>query len=112
MRYWVSSVSARRGQTIEVGYVINNGTGRTARIELGASLKSDRVLNWARGEIDDPVHDVVAIVRPGVTQHERFFTLPSRLHPGRYDVAWGLRNASDGARVALVEAPSALKVQG
>jgi hypothetical protein len=105
-RYWVSTTSASPGQTVAIGYVIENGTGQTQRIMLGASIKPDRTLNWAQGEIDDPAHDVVAVVPPGETLHTRYFSIPSSLKAGGYDVAWGLRNASTGARVALVAAPA------
>lgn len=108
-RYWVGTLQARRGNTIEVGYVIDNETGHPARVMLGASLKSSRALSWARAAVNDPSHDVVAIVPPGVSTHVRFFTLPSGLHPGRYDVAWGLRNSQTGQPVALVVAPDALR---
>lgn len=108
-RYWVGSLRAQRGNTIEVGYVINNPTGHPARVLLGASLKSSQALGWATSAVNDPAHDVVAVVPPGISTHIRFFTLPSSLHPGRYDVAWGLRNYRTGQREALVVAQSALK---
>lgn len=108
--YWVGSSTAQPGQTVSIGYVIDNGTGHTARITLGASIKSSHVISWLSGQINDPYHDVVAIVPPGVSTHVRYFTLPSRLHAGTYDVAWGLRNALSGSREALVAAPDALRV--
>jgi len=108
--YWVGSRVARDGETIEIGYVIDNGTGRTQRITLGASLKSHRVYSWLSGQINDPVHDVVAIVPPGISDHARYFTLPLSLRPGIYDVAWGLRSAVSGKPLALVAAPAALHV--
>lgn len=109
--YWVGDSTAQPGQTVSIGYVINNGTGRTARITLGASIKSSHVISWLSGQINDPYHDVVAIVPPGVSTHVRYFTLPSRLRAGTYDVAWGLRNALSGGRDALVAAPDALRVR-
>lgn len=109
-RYWVGSLHALPGQTIAIGYVIDNGTGRTERIMLGASLKSDRILNWATQALSDPPHDVVAIVPPGITTHTRYFTLPRGLRPGSYDLAWGLRDAVTGVRDALVAAPAVLQV--
>ncbi|HZS93585.1 MAG TPA: hypothetical protein VFA78_02215 [Chloroflexota bacterium] len=102
--------TAYDGETIEIGYVINNGTGHTARVTLGASLKFHRVYSWLAGQINDPFHDVVAVVPPGISNHVRYFTLPSRLKPGTYDVAWGLRNASTGKPLALVAADDALRV--
>ncbi len=108
--YWVGSSTAQPGQTVSIGYVIDNGTGSTARITLGASIKSSHVISWLSGQINDPYHDVVAIVPPGVSTHIRYFTLPRRLHAGAYDVAWGLRNALSGGREALVAAPDALRV--
>lgn len=108
--YWVGNSTAQPGQTVSIGYVIDNGTGHTARITLGASIKSSHVISWLSGQINDPYHDVVAIVPPGVSTHIRYFTLPSRLHAGTYDVAWGLRNAVSGGREALIAAPAALHV--
>jgi hypothetical protein len=108
-RYWVGSQLARGGQTVSIGYVIDNETGHTARVWLGASIKGSRVLGWAAG-LSDPSHDVVAIVPPGVSTHVRFFTLPPNLYPGVYDVAWGLRSARTGLRDALVTAYAALRV--
>jgi hypothetical protein len=109
VRYWVGTPDARHGQTISVGYVIDNETGRTAQLMLGASIKSDRILSWGES-LSDPAHDVVAVVPPGVSTHVRYFTLPSGLKPGSYAVAWGLRDALSGERTALVAAPSALQV--
>ncbi|HLJ65726.1 MAG TPA: hypothetical protein VKX16_00020 [Chloroflexota bacterium] len=112
LRYWVGTPAARPGQTIEVGYVIDNGTGRTMHEVLGVSLKSSRALSWATSAVSDPGHDVVATVLPGTSTHIRFFTLPPGLRPGWYDVAWGLRSPITGARVGLVFAPTALRVRG
>lgn len=108
-RYWVNSLRAAPGQTIGVAYVIQNGTGRTTQVSLGASIKSTAVLTWG-ASLSDPTHDVVAILPPGISTHLRFFHLPGALHPGAYDVAWGLRNAVTGSRIALAEASTALKV--
>jgi hypothetical protein len=110
--YWVGSASSHPGSTIAVGYVINNQTGATARIELGASVKASSQLSWAQDSISDPDHDVVAVVPPGISQHVRYFTLSPGLRAGSYDIAWGLRNPSTGDRVALVAAAKALRVQG
>lgn len=110
-RYWVGSVQARRGQTVEVGYVINNGTGHWARVVLGASIKGTTTLSWVSGSVSDPSHDVVAIVPPGISTHIRYFTLPTGIRPGAYDTAWGLRDARTGRREALVTAPGVLKVK-
>lgn len=108
-RYWIGTPSARAGTVISVGYVIDNGTGHTARIMLGASLKSSQTVGWI-ASIADPSHDVVAAVLPGVSTHIRYFTLPSHLRAGAYDIAWGLRNALNGRRDALVFASAALYV--
>jgi hypothetical protein len=110
--YWVGTATASPGSTIEVGYVIDNETGRTARVELGASVKVSSRLSWASAAISDPSHDVVAVVPPGVTTHVRYFTLASGLRAGSYDVAWGLRDADTGARVALAAASDALRLRG
>lgn len=109
-RYWVGSTTARRGQTVSVGYVIDNETGQTARLLLGASIKADTVLSWAGSSLSDPSHDVVAIVPPGVSTHIRYFSLPTHIRPGAYDIAWGLRDVSSGQRDALVAAPGALQI--
>jgi hypothetical protein len=110
--YWVGSTTAHPGTTIAVGYVIDNQTGATAHVELGASVKASSRLSWAADSISDPSHDVVAVVPPGISRHVRYFTLSSRLPAGSYDIAWGLRNPSTGSRVALVAASDALRVQG
>lgn len=109
-RYWVGSNAVQPGQTVAIGYVIDNGTGQTARVTLGASIKSSRALSWLSGQINDPYHDVVAVVPPGVSTHIRYFTVPGHLRHGSYDVAWGLRNAVNGERDALVAASGALNV--
>jgi hypothetical protein len=108
-RYWISATRARRGTTIGVGYVIDNATGRTNAIMLGASIKSVNTLSWLEA-INDTSHDVVATVPPGETTHSRYFTLPRTLRPGWYDVAWGLRDAATGARDAVVAADAVLRV--
>ncbi len=107
--YWVGSQVARRGQTVAIGYVIDNPTGHVEHLSLGASIKSGRVLNWG-DSLADPPHDVVATIPPGVSTHIRYFTLPAGIRPGQYDVAWGLRNAISGNRAALVFASGALTV--
>jgi hypothetical protein len=109
--YWVGSTTTHPGTTIAVGYVIDNETGKTAHVELGASVKASSQLSWAADSISDPSHDVVAVVPPGISRHVRYFTLSPGLRAGSYDIAWGLRNPSTGTRVALVAAPSALRVQ-
>jgi hypothetical protein len=93
-----------------VGYVIDNGTGRTKRVMLGASIKSGSVLSWL-SSISDPAHDVIATVPPGLSTHIRYFTLSTSLRPGTYDVAWGLRDEPSGRRDAVVAAPEALIVR-
>jgi hypothetical protein len=110
--YWVGSTTTHPGNTIVVGYEIDNETGATAHLELGASVKASSQLSWATDSISDPRHDVVAVVPPGVSRHVRYFTLSPSVRAGSYDIAWGLRNPSTGSRVALVAAQSALRVQG
>lgn len=107
--YWISQNAVRRGTTLAVGYTIDNGTGRTQRVLLGASIKPSVVATWGRS-VSDPFHDVVATVPPGVSTHVRYFTLARGLRLGQYDVAWGLRSAATGAPVALVTAPGSLRV--
>lgn len=111
-RYWVGTPQVSPGATIAVGYVIDNGTGQTQHLLLGASIKPSRDLNWASSSISDPFHDVVATIPPGISMHTRYFTLPARLRAGSYDVAWGLRDDATGARTALVTAAGALQVVG
>lgn len=110
VNYWIGSKQARPGQTVSVDYVIDNATGTTVRLFLGASIKSVRTPTWTEGVINDPPHDVVATVPPGVTIHLRYFTLPPTLRPGLYDVAWGLRDPVSGERLALVAAKAILAV--
>ena len=110
-RYWVGTAIARPGNTIAIGYVIANDTGHTAHIALGASLKSSHALSWLAGGVNDPEHDVVAIVPPGISTHSRYFTLPPHLRAGYYDVAWGLRDPRTGQRIALVMASAAIRVR-
>jgi hypothetical protein len=109
-RYWIGSVQARRGNTITVSFVIDNATGRTQRLMLGTSIKASRALSWITSSISDPAHDVVTIVPPGISTHLRYFTISPVTSPGTYDVAWGLRNAVSGGRLALAFAPAALRV--
>ena len=109
-RYWVNQTVAQNGRTVALGYVINNPTGHPIRVLLGASLKSSQALSWSQQALNDPSHDVVAVVPPGVTTHVRYFTVPSGLRPGAYDVAWGLRSAASGRRNSLVAAPRVLHV--
>lgn len=108
-RYWIGNTSAPAGSTIGFGYVIQNSTGRTARVMLGASIKSTHVLSWL-DSISDPSHDVIATVPPGITTHIRYFTLARTLHAGTYDVAWGLRDTATGRSLAVVWAPASLHV--
>src|SRR5579859_492747 len=108
--YWVGTRSVRRGQMVEIGYVISNGTGHAARVFLGASVKSSTLSNWATGALSDTAHDVIAIVPPGTSTHVRYFAFPSRARPGAYDVAWGRRDARSGVREALVTAAAAVDV--
>jgi hypothetical protein len=110
VRYWISSVRTRRGGTNSVSYVIDNATGRTARVMLGATIKATRDLSWISAGISDPADDLIAVVAPGVSAHLRYFTVAAPARPGTYDVAWGLRNAVSGRRVALVFAPAALQI--
>jgi hypothetical protein len=77
---------------------------------LGASVKSNRSLSWAGGSFSDPSRDVIATVPPGISTHIRYFAIPPGIHPGTYDVAWGLRDAATGQRDALVAASSVLRV--
>lgn len=107
--YWVDNQWAHPGQVIAIGYVIRNDTGKMERISLGASLKARSSRSWTAA-INDPNHDVVAVVPPGATVHVRYFALPAGLRPGRYDVAWGLRDASTGQRLGLAFAPSVVTV--
>lgn len=107
--YWISQTAVKRGTTIAIGYTIDNGTGKTEHVLLGASIKPSSVPTWGKS-VSDPFHDVIATVPPGVTTHVRYFTLTYALRPGQYDVAWGLRAASSGVSVALVTAPESLRV--
>jgi hypothetical protein len=107
-RYWLGQTSAHPGDTLSVGYAISNGTGQQAQLTLGISMKPSSAPSWTSG-FADPSHDVTAIVAVGNSTHKRYFTLPTSLAPGSYDVAWGLRDAS-GAQVAVVSTTEALQV--
>jgi hypothetical protein len=107
--YWVGSTLAQRGQTVSIGYVIDNGTGQTVRVMLGASVKASSTLSWS-ASLADPFHDVVAVVPPGATTHVRYFTLPAGLRPGSYDIAWGLRDPATGQREALIFSSGVMRV--
>jgi hypothetical protein len=107
--YWVNSQRVQSGQVIAIGYVIRNDTHTTERVMLGASLKARWAASWTDA-INDPNHDVVALVPPGATVHVRYFALPPGLRPGKYDVAWGLRDATTGQRLGLAFAPSVVTV--
>lgn len=108
--YWVGTPRVPRGQTVSIGYVIDNELGVTVRLMLGASIKLAHGASWASGALSDPAHDVVATVAPGTTTHARFFTLLPNLRAGTYDVAWGLRDAQTGHHVVLATAANALQV--
>lgn len=107
-RYWVGKASARAGDIIPIGYEIANDTGQAMQLALGVSIKPSTAPSW-NGAIADPSHDVTASVAPGTTTHERFFTVPTGLAPGTYDVAWGLKDAS-GQQVAVVVTAAALHI--
>lgn len=107
--YWVGVRQARPGTTVSVAYVIDNRTGITVRLQLGVSIKPAWALDWATQSISDPAHDVTALVPPGTTLHLRYLTIPLRLRPGAYDVAWWLRSLS-GNRISLVTAPHVLRI--
>lgn len=108
INYWLASVHARRGQTVSLVYVFNNATGAPVRLWLGASLKRPAVPEWGAGAINDPAHDTIALVPPGVSVYTRYFTLTASLRPGAYDVAWSVRDPDTGQRIALVAADKAL----
>jgi len=110
--YWIAPTSARPGQTLTIHYVIDNSTGATVHLWLGASIKPGHTARWSSEAISDPRHDVVATVLVGLTTHMRYFTLPPNIPPGVYDVAWGLRDGRTGERIALAAAPGSLRVSG
>ena len=107
--YSLDETWVRPGQQVAVRYVITNTSGRTVNVLLGASLKPARSATWSSA-VSDSSHDVVASVPPGTTAHLRYFTVPYNLHPGIYDAAWGLKNASTGASEALVTSRAAIRV--
>jgi hypothetical protein len=107
-RYWLGRTVAHPGDTVSVNYAIQNGTGKQTQLALGISMKSSSSPSWSSG-FADPSHDVTAMVGPGSSTHERFFTLPSGLASGTYDVAWGLRDAA-GRQVSVASESAALRV--
>lgn len=108
--YWVAAEKVRRGQIVSFSYVIENPTGAVLHLVLGASIKPRDSRSWT-SSISDPYHDVVATILPGKTTHLRYFRVPLNLRPGRYDVAWGLKEPSMGRRVSLVFGAGVLVVE-
>jgi hypothetical protein len=106
--YSVGQKTAHAGDTISIGYVIDNGTGSAMNVSLGVSIKSSTALGWG-DSIADPAHDVTAAVDPGTSTHTRYFTLPADLAPGSYDVAWGIRD-DVGNQLAVVSTTGALTI--
>ena len=93
----VGERSVRPGQLLEVVYFIENTTGATQRVLLGASILPTGLRHaWSTRGINDPRHDLVATVPPGVSLHVRFFEIPRSLSPGSYDVGWGLKTPAGG----------------
>jgi hypothetical protein len=107
-RYWLGGATAHPGSTVSVKYAIDNGTGQQQQVSLGVSMKATSDPSWGSA-FADPAHDVTAIVSPGSSTHERFFTLPPTLAPGAYDVSWGLRDAA-GNQLAVVATAAVLHV--
>ncbi len=107
--YWINRRSITVGELLALTYVIDNTTGMTARVWLGASLMPASDHNWAADAINDQMHDVVAVAPPGLSTHLRYFTVRRGLHIGLYDVAWGLLSLTHRP-LALVTVPEELAV--
>jgi hypothetical protein len=107
-RYWLGQNTAHPGDTLSVRYAVDNNTGLQIQVALGISMKASTVPSWDAA-IADPSHDVTAIIAPGHSTHERYFTIPAGVAPGWYDVAWGLRDAA-GQQLALESTPAVLHV--
>jgi hypothetical protein len=80
-----STANANPGDTIQLGYNIDNISPFTLRIWLGASLTGPS------GSLSDPSHDVIVYV-PGYTHqfYYRLFSIPTTTQPGTYDITYAL----------------------
>lgn len=107
-KYWLDQTEAHAGDTITVRYDIQNGTGRLMYIGLGVSMKPSSSPSWISA-VTDPAHNVTAAVPPGTSSHTRYFTLPSGMASGSYDVAWGITDSS-GRQIDVDSSPGALRI--
>lgn len=82
-----STATAAQGTTITLNATIQSTVGR--RLLLGASLFPP---NATTGGISDAAHDGLVTLTPGAASVSRFFTLPSSLAPGQYDLWLALYN--------------------
>jgi len=82
----VSSTNVNPGDTIQLGYKIDNVSPFTLRIWLGATLTSP-----SGSQINDPAHDVIVLV-PGYSHQYwyRDFAIPTSAQPGLYDITYAL----------------------
>jgi len=81
-----STASANPGDTIQLGYNIDNLSPFTLKVWLGATLTSP-----SGSQINDAAHDALVTV-PGNTHqyYYRLFTIPSGAAPGAYDVTYAI----------------------
>lgn len=109
VNYWIGRRTVRRGELLSLSYVLDNETGGTLRLWLGASIMPATGRNWLTQSLSDRSHDVIATIPPGITTHLRYFLIPPRAPAGLYDVAWGLSTLSRQS-VTFVAAPRLLSI--
>lgn len=107
-KYWLGKTEARSGDTIPIKYAIENGTGELMYVGLRVSMKLSTAPGWGAA-LSDPAHDVTAAVAAGSSIHTRYFTLPTGLAPGLYDVAWGLKGPG-GQQTDVASSSAALRI--
>lgn len=81
----VSKAAASPGDTIQLGYKIDNISPFNLKIWLGATL-TDQYGN----QINDPAHDTTVTATPGYRYYYRDFHIPSSANPGTYDITYAL----------------------
>jgi hypothetical protein len=82
----LSSSNVNPGNTIQLGYMIDNISPSTLKIWLGATLTGP-----SGNQINDPAHDVIVSV-PGYSHQYwyRYFTIPTSAPPGVYDITYAI----------------------
>jgi hypothetical protein len=81
----ISTTSAYPGDTIKLGYKINNVSPYTLKIWLGATI-----IDQYGNNIHDPANDALVSVPSGFTYYYRDFKVPTTASPGKYDIVYAL----------------------